>query len=175
MPTGGLISINDKNYKHISEKLRAKRWCGITDRMKTKYDVKELGWNYYMNEFSAAMGLVQLKKLKNLNKIRQKNAKRYFDELVCDRKLGFDRTGVYHFYWILIKNRDKLRKILLDKGIETGTHYRPIHKFTMYDKKISLPNTEYAGKSIVTLPTHPNLTQNDLDQIIKTINRFERN
>ena len=175
MPTGGLISINDKNYKHISEKLRAKRWCGITDRMKTKYDVKELGWNYYMNEFSAAMGLVQLKKLKNLNKIRQKNAKRYFDELVCDRKLGFDRTGVYHFYWILIKNRDKLRKILLDKGIETGTHYRPIHKFTMYDKKISLPNTEYAGKSIVTLPTHPNLTQNDLEQIIKTINRFERN
>jgi dTDP-4-amino-4,6-dideoxygalactose transaminase len=121
------------------------------------------------------MGLVQLKKLKNLNKIRQKNAKIYFDELVCDRKLGFDRTGVYHFYWILIKNRDKLRKILLDKGIETGTHYRPIHKFTMYDKKISLPNTEYAGKSIVTLPTHPNLTQNDLDQIIKTINRFERN
>ena len=62
MPTGGLISINDKNYKHISEKLRAKRWCGITDRMKTKYDVKELGWNYYMNEFSAAMGVVQLKK-----------------------------------------------------------------------------------------------------------------
>ena len=175
MPTGGLISINDKNYKNISEKLRAKRWCGITDRMKTKYDVKEFGWNYYMNEFSAAIGLVQLKKLKNLNKIRQKNAKRYFDELVCDRKLGFDRTGVYHFYWILIKNRDKLRKILLDKGIETGTHYRPIHKFTMYDKKISLPNTEYAGKSIVTLPTHPNLTQNDLDQIIKTINRFERN
>ena len=38
----------------------------------------------------------------------------------------------------------------------------------MYNKRSNydLPNTEYAGKSIVTLPTHPNLTQNDLDSNI---------
>ena len=175
MPTGGLISINDKNFKNIGKKLQSKRWCGITNRVKTKYDVKELGWNYYMNEFSAAIGLVQLKKLKKLNIIRQQNAKRYFDELTCERKLRFDKNCSYHFYWILIKNRDKLRKILLEKGIETGTHYPPIHKFTMYDKKISLPNTEFAAKSIITLPTHPNLTKNNLDDIIKIINKFEKN
>ena len=175
MPTGGLIAINDKNYKNICIKLQAKRWCGITNRIKTKYDVKELGWNYYMNEFSAAIGLVQLKKLKKLNNIRQQNAKRYFDELSCEKKLQFNKNCSYHFYWILVKNRDKLRKILLEKGIETGTHYPPIHKFTMYDKKISLPNTEYAAKSIITLPTHPNLTENDLDEIIKIINKFEKN
>ncbi len=175
MPTGGLISINDNNYKRIIKKLQSKRWCGITNRIKTNYDVKELGWNYYMNEFSAAIGLVQLKKLKKLNKIRQQNAKRYFDELVCERKLKFDRNCSYHFYWILVKNRNKLRKILLEKGIETGTHYPPIHKFTMYDKKISLPNTEYAAKSIITLPTHPNLTKNDMDEIIKIINKFDKN
>ena len=175
MPTGGLISINDNNYKGIIKKLQSKRWCGITNRIKTNYDVKELGWNYYMNEFSAAIGLVQLKKLKKLNKIRQQNAKRYFDELVCERKLKFDRNCSYHFYWILVKNRNKLRKILLEKGIETGTHYPPIHKFTMYDKKISLPNTEYAAKSIITLPTHPNLIKNDMDEIIRIINKFEKN
>ena len=175
MPTGGLISINDNNYRGIIKKLQSKRWCGITNRIKTKYDVEELGWNYYMNEFSAAIGLVQLKKLKKLNKIRQQNAKRYFDELVCERKLKFDRNCSYHFYWILVKNRNKLRKILLEKGIETGTHYPPIHKFTMYDKKISLPNTEYAAKSIITLPTHPNLIKNDMDEIIRIINKFEKN
>ena len=175
MPTGGLISINDDNFKIISKKLQSKRWCGIVNRVKTKYDVQELGWNYYMNEFSAAIGLVQLKKLKKLNKIRQQNAKRYFDELICERKLRYDTNCSYHFYWILVKNRDKLREILFEKGIETGIHYPPIHKFTMYDKKISLPNTEYAGKSIITLPTHPNLSNNDMNLIIKIINKFENN
>jgi len=174
MPTGGLISINDKNYRKIAEKLKAKRWCGITDRIETSYDVKDFGWNYYMNELSAAIGIIQLEKLERLNKIRQNNAKRYFDELNCIRKLKFDKSCVYHFYWILVKNRDKLRKILFNEGIETGTHYKPIHKLTMYNKKTSLPNTEYAGKSIITLPTHPNLTENNLDKIIKIINKHEK-
>jgi dTDP-4-amino-4,6-dideoxygalactose transaminase len=45
----------------------------------------------------------------------------------------------------------------------------------MYDKKISLPNTEYAAKPIITLLTHPNLIKNDMDEIIKIINKFEKN
>ena len=63
MPTGGLISINHQNHKQFRKILLARRWCGITDRIDSEYDVKELGWNYYMNEFSAVIGLAQLKKL----------------------------------------------------------------------------------------------------------------
>ena len=43
---------------------------------------------------------------------------------------------------------------------------------SLYNKKIHLPNTEYVGDSIITLPTHPNLKQTDLDKIIKIINKF---
>ena len=43
MPTGGLISINNSNFKTSKQKLNAKRWCGITDRKGISYDVKELG------------------------------------------------------------------------------------------------------------------------------------
>ena len=81
MPAGGLISINHKQHKKFRRLLLARRWCGITDRKETDYDVKELGWNYYMNEFSAAIGLEQLKKLDKLNNIRKKIAKRYSQEL----------------------------------------------------------------------------------------------
>ena len=56
MPTGGLISINHKNHKRFKQLLFSRRWCGITDRKGADYDVKELGWNYYMNEFSAVIG-----------------------------------------------------------------------------------------------------------------------
>ncbi|HIC42579.1 MAG TPA: DegT/DnrJ/EryC1/StrS family aminotransferase, partial [Pelagibacterales bacterium] len=81
MPTGGLISINSKNHEKIRKLLSARRWCGITDRKNTLYDVKEIGNNYYMNELSAVIGLTQLKKLDKLNSIRKKTAKRYYQEI----------------------------------------------------------------------------------------------
>jgi len=45
MPSGGAIS---SNAADLSE-LKARRCCGITDRNEDGYDVKEIGWNYYMN------------------------------------------------------------------------------------------------------------------------------
>ena len=86
--------------------------------------------------------------------------------------MPYDKNCVYHFYWIMVKNRNKFRKKLADSGIETGIHYKPIHKFSMYQKKSKLPNTEYAGKFIVTLPTHPNITNHDLDKIIRIVNNL---
>ncbi|AJW71789.1 DegT/DnrJ/EryC1/StrS family aminotransferase [Nitrosopumilus adriaticus] len=170
MPTGGLIAINQKSSSNISRILKAKRWCGITNRRNSKYDIKDLGWNYYMNEFSAAIGLEQLKKLDWTNKQRQKNGKRYFNEISIKEKMPFDKGCSYHFYWIRVKNRQKFRKKMFEKGIETGTHYEPIHKFSFYKSKIKLPITEKVSKEIVTLPTHPNLSDYDIDKIIKTVN-----
>jgi len=170
MPTGGLISINDKNYKKIGELLSARRWCGITDRKNTLYDVKEIGNNYYMNELSAAIGLVQLKKLDKLNSIRKKIAKRYYQEIKLSTKMQYDKNCSYHLYWILVKNRNEFIKKLSRYKIETGTHYKPVHTFSLYKSKAKLKITENVGKSIVTIPCHPNLKESDIDKIIKSIN-----
>ena len=169
-PTGGMISINHKNFKKIRKKLEARRWCGITDRKNYFYDVKEIGWNYYMNEFSAGLGLIQLKKLDKLNKIRRKIAKRYDDEIELGEKMPFDSGCSYHFYWILVKNRKKIMEELKRNGVETGIHYRPIHTMSMYNQKRRLPVTEYASKKIVSLPAHPNLTNSNVTKIITLIN-----
>jgi len=67
MPTGGIISLNASNHRELKNRLLSRRWCGITERKNFVYDVKEIGWNYYMNEFSAAIGIVQLKKLNKMN------------------------------------------------------------------------------------------------------------
>jgi len=172
MPTGGLISVNRKDHDQITRILREKRWCGISSRKNTDYDVTNLGWNYYMNEFSAAIGLVQLKKLDKTNKMRRKVAKKYQKEISLESKMPYNDGCSYHFYWIRVKNRTELRKKLLEKGIETGTHYKPIHSFSLYKSKTNLPITEKVAKEIVTLPTHPNLTENDVEKIIKTVNKF---
>ena len=172
MPTGGLISINHDNHKQFRKMLLARRWCGISDRRGSEYDVKELGWNYYMNEFSAAIGLEQLKKLDKLNKQRRKTTRRYFNEISLEDKMPFDNNCSYHFYWIRVKNRKKFREQLLKKGIETGIHYKPIHTFSFYKSKNYLPITENISKEIVSLPTHPNLTESNIDHIIKIVNKF---
>ena len=172
MPTGGLISINHKNHKQFRKTLLARRWCGITDRVGSEYDVKELGWNYYMNEFSAAIGLTQLKKLNSTNKIRKKIAKIYDKELCLERKIPYSQNCSYHIYWIQVNNRTKFRKKMEEMNIETGIHYRPIHTFTMYKNTAKIPITEKISKKIVSIPIHPNLTENNIDKIIVNVNRF---
>tara|TARA_Y100000590_G_scaffold43848_1_gene46713 strand:+ start:36717 stop:37796 length:1080 start_codon:yes stop_codon:yes gene_type:complete len=172
MPTGGLISINHKDHKILTRKLKSLRWCGISNRRSTEYDITELGNNYYMNEFSAAIGLVQLKKIHKITKIKQKIAKRYFKEINIENKMPYDTRSSYHLYWIRVKNRKKFRDYLHKKNIETGTHYKPIHTFSFYNKRISLPITEEISKEIVTIPIHPNLQENEIDKIISAINKI---
>ncbi len=166
MPTGGAIASNED-----LEPLRARRWCGITDRVDDKYDVKELGWNYYMNEISAAIGLVQLEKLDEMQEKRRLIARKYHAYL-HHIKMPYNQDCSYHLYWIRVKNREQFRKKMLEAGIETGTHYIPIHYFDLYKKYFTnLPITEKVMQEIVTLPMHTNLTDNDIDHIIKTANK----
>ena len=172
MPTGGLISINNHNYKKITEDLKSKRWCGISNRKYADYDVDKIGWNFYMNELSAAIGLVQLQKIKKMNNKRKSIAKIYDKELNVSKKIPFTSTCAYHLYWICVRDRKIFRKKLLEKGIETGTHYKPIHQMSLYKKSVKLPLTEKIAKEIVTIPIHPNLTESQIDYIVKTANRF---
>jgi len=172
MPTGGLISINHKNHKQFRKTLLARRWCGITDRIGSEYNVKELGWNYYMNEFSAVIGLAQLKKLNRLNNIRKNIAKFYDNQIDVEHKTVFNKDCSYHLYWILVKNRKKFREKMWKAGIETGTHYKPIHTMKMYQNHTVLLNTERVGKQIVTIPIHPNLKTFEMDKIVSSINKF---
>ena len=127
-----------------------------------------------MNEFSAAIGLVQLKKINKLTKIRQNIAKRYFNEIIIDEKMPFDNRCAYHLYWVRVKNRKKFRELLDKKHIETGTHYKPIHTFTLYKNNTSLPFTEKIGNEIVTIPIHPNLSEFQVGKIIDNVNSLTK-
>ena len=171
MPMGGLISINHPNHKKLRTILEARRWSGITNRKDTDYDIKELGWNYYMNEFSAAIGLVQLKKLDKLNRIRQTICKSYNKKINVEQKMPISPNSSYHFYWILVKNRKNFRENMSKYRIETGTHYKPVHQMSMYKQKKHLPVTEKIGETIVTLPTSPNLNKPQIDFIIESVNK----
>jgi perosamine synthetase len=172
MPSGGAITLNDENSIALSKILKSKRWMGMGNRKGSKYDITQIGWNYYMNEFSAAIGIEQLKKLDKANRKRKEIANRYSKELHVEQKLPLSNNCSYHIFWIIVKNRDKFMKKMQENNIETGIHYLPIHKMKFYNSKSKLPVTEKITKNIVSLPIHPNLTDNNIEKIIKLTNQF---
>ncbi len=171
MPTGGALSLNGKNSEHFEKSIRSLRWCGISNRKGVDYDVSRLGWNYYMNEVSAAIGLEQLKKLDNLVSIKRNIAKRYSDELSVE-KMPFDEDCSYHMFWVKVKKRKQFMQKMTRIGIETGIHYKPIHKMTFYNSKQRLPNTESISDELVSIPIHANLSDFSVSKIIKYVNKF---
>jgi dTDP-4-amino-4,6-dideoxygalactose transaminase len=173
MPNGGAITINDKNFLSSTNLLKSLRWCGISNRKGTKYDITNLGWNYYMNELSAGIGIEQLKKLDKNNNKRKNIAKRYSKELDVELKMQFQKDCSYHIFWIQVKNREQFMMKMKQEKIETGIHYLPIHKMSFY-KKFSkkLKMTEDATTKIVSLPIHPNLSENDVTRVIKSVNKL---
>jgi perosamine synthetase len=176
MPTGGAISINYKSADDYKRRLNSLRWCGIDNRQGSVYDVTSITPNYYMNEISAAIGLVQLNKLDRLNARRQEIAKRYTNEIKIGHKMPYSSDCVYHLYWIISEKREELMGDLVSKGIEVGTHYRPIHTMSAYrskSNKVKTPITDEIGKKIITLPIHTNLTDDDVSYIIKSVNSFQ--
>lgn len=177
MPTGGAITLNTNDHVVMKKKLNSWRWCGIDNRQGYSYDVTSVSTNYYMNEVSAAIGLVQLAKLDKLNARRREIAKRYSAEIKLEYKMPFSSECAYHLYWIVPKDREKMIKHLYSKGIEVGTHYRPVHTMTAYNggpgvDRNHLKITEDVGSRIITIPIHPNLTENDVSHIIQSINSF---
>lgn len=170
MPTGGAIAVN--NNKH--ELLKSLRWCGITNRHGSEYNVDKLGWNFYMNEISAGIGLIQLKRLNKLNQKRKEIAKIYHLKINVEHKMPFSKDCSYHLYWIRVKNRTQFMKKLFEKGIETGIHYKPLHKMTYYKNTKKLETCDRIWKELVSIPMHPNLSESDVEKIIDNINSYAK-
>jgi len=175
MPNGGAICLNTSNVKKFKKILNAERWCGIENRIGFNYDIKKIGWNYYMNEISAVMGLEQLSKLDKMNDIRKKIVKKYSTDINLENKMPFLKDCSYHLYWILVNNRKDFMKKMKNNGIETGIHYNPVHQMTLYSQKNSkLPITEQICKQIVSIPIHANLKEKEIFKIISCVNKFAK-
>jgi len=168
MPSGGAIASNGGEFTE----LKARRFCGISDRNEDGYDVKEIGWNYYMNEISAAIGIEQLEKLDDMQDRRFQVAEQYNNGLDDFDRIPLTTDCSYHLYWLLIDDRKKFRKKMADAGIETGIHYKPIDRFSLYANRsnANLPVTREIEDKIVSIPMHASLTDQEVDKVIKVAN-----
>ena len=149
--------------------------------MENRNVIKNFGYVSRMDNLQAAFLNLKFKKLKNIIKIRRRNAKIYEKELNKRFiKINFERKeefNTYHTFVIQTKNRNNLKKYLESKGVFTSIHYPiPIHlqpaakKFGY--KKGDFINAEKQSTQILTLPINEKLRAKEIKSICKLINKF---
>ena len=135
-----------------------------------------------MDELQAAILNVKLKHLNEDNSRRREIAKIYSEKLnSLPINLPTERPStnhVYHLYVVACSNRDKLKKYLTEKNIITGIHYpKPAHLHNGYYQKAILtkqgfPVTNNLAENILSLPIYPQITNEELNEIINTLYQY---
>ena len=170
---GGMIATDSKDRYDWLKKARRhgmykKEWAGghRPDESRWGYTVDFCGWKCNMTDVQAAVGIEQLKKLDFMNSERQRMIELY------NEKLGLKRGGL-HLYYIFVHHRDQFMKQMLDKGIHCSVHFEPLHFMPAYEifKDESLPETQWAGDHIVSLPLYVGLTNKEIDYICSKIHK----
>ena len=138
-----------------------------------------------MTDISAAIGLIQLKKLSKANKARARNAKSYHDGLEDCEGIQLPVvprhcTHIWHQYTIRVLDgqRDELREHLRKKGIGTGVYYpaglydNPVYKGRLSQNGKAFPETGKACEEVLSMPVHPQVSKNDIEYIMNAIRSF---
>ena len=169
---GGMLVTNNFNYDQEARLLRSHGMTTMSYQRAsghaTEYDVIRLGYNYRMDDIRAAIGLVQLGKLKNDLEKRAQVRSWYINELKDNPDIIIpfaNYTGFvsnYIFPIVLKKankeQRDKVREKLQNAGIQTSIHYPPVHLFSCFSgNNKKLHNTELAYQSLISLPMYSKL------------------
>ena len=179
---GGMVTTDDDE---LADRLRLLRSHGMTtltwDRHRGhahSYDVVRQGFNYRLDEIRAAMGLVQLGRLREENASRARIAARYREALdgVAGISMPFgdpeaQRESSHHLAVVLLPegaDRREIRDELAGGGIQTSVHYPPIHTFTAYEgqgRGRALPRTEAVAGRLLTLPLYGHMSDEQVDAV----------
>lgn len=143
-------------------------------------EMQELGYNYRLTDFQAALGTSQLQRADEGLIRRQEIAARY-NEAFKNKKWLQGQSGsitghAYHLYIIEVENRLGLYDFLRTKDIFSQVHYIPVHLMPYYRsfgwKEGDFPKAEKYYSRCLSLPMFPTLTNEEQDFVIEKINEF---
>jgi len=165
---GGAITTDSDEF---AEKLRMIRNHGMVNG----YDTRIVGFNMRLPEISAAIAKTQMKKIQSMLDKRASNARKLGQLLsnkIKDKNIVLpheNQRTKYNWYLYTVAlndSRDKVKKFLNASGIGATIYYDPpVHQTPFYSKFYNgeLEITEWASKSVLSLPVHPSITEKDLD------------
>ncbi len=176
---GGAVAFRDENFY---KKLYNLKNFGI----RSEEIVAEVGANAKMNEFSAAMGLCNLRHLEQNIAARKERVEYYLEELAGVEQIKvpeFDVSNItytYGYFPVLFhanicgaEIRNKVYDRLKEKNIYSRKYFYPITAdaacFKNKYKRIPLENARYAGDNILVLPLYPELGLDSIKKITEII------
>lgn len=172
---GGMLTTNDSE---LAEKCRILREHGQDSR----YHHVEIGWNYKMPDYVAALGRVQLRHLNYVIRRKQELAEYYNRKLsdIIDIITPIVRpycTHTYMLYTIRTKTheqREKIRKTLEREGIETRIAFPPVHLQPAYVRLFGFklgdyPLSELAYHTTLCLPIYVEMTRSEQELVVEII------
>ncbi|KKK38901.1 aminotransferase DegT [Mesobacillus campisalis] len=186
---GGAILTNNLEYY---KKMQLFRSHGVTRDVKLMsqnpfngYNEQiELGYNYRMTDFQAALGSSQLKKLEAFSKRRSEIVKKYDEvfseipQLTIQKEIPESDT-TRHLYIIRINSetlkvgREEIYKALNAENIGLQVHYIPVYHHPYYQgmgyKKGLCPIAERLYEEIISIPLYYSLTDEDVDSVIEAV------
>ena len=172
MTVGGDGGMSTTNNEEVADKIRSIRDNG----RKTKNEFDKLGFTMRLNTVNAAIGRIQLKHLDEKNSRRREIVSIYKENLIEDCILPENENGksVYHQIVIRHENRDKIREELTNNDIGSAIYYeKPIHLQPLYlEYDYKLPNSEKFAKEVLSLPSYPSLTNDQLLEICEHVNKI---
>lgn len=172
---GGMVSTATDE---IARRLKLLRNQG----METQYENEIVGFNARMTDIHAAIGRVQLTKVDRWTRTRQQNAAFLDAHLqgVVIPPVVDGAVHVYHQYTVRVaEDRDGFVAALKNEhNVGAGVYYPiPNHRLPSlapYAPGLDLPETERAGREVVSLPVHPSLNQDDLERIVVAVNAIAK-
>ncbi len=182
---GGMITTNDEQ---LYKKLLNLRTHGIQQDPSLKiedhgvwyYEMQELGYNYRLTDFQAALGLNQLKRAESGIKRRREIAEKYYDAFKNAHFIKGHSAVIeghaYHLYVIETEDRAGLINYLRTKSIFAQVHYVPVHLMPYYRqfgwKRGDLPHAEAYYDRCLSIPVYPTLTEKQQSLVIDSISEF---
>ena len=185
---GGLIVTDDAA---LADRMRSLKFHGLgveaydrhTHGRKPQAEVIMPGFKYNLQDISAAIALVQLKKLPAINQRRAAIAQRYLTELANTPFLPlaqpeWPHQHAWHLFIIRVDeaqcgiSRDALMETLKAQDIGTGLHFRAAHTHKYYRERypqLSLPHTEWNSDRICSIPLFPDMRDEDVTRVISAL------
>ncbi len=173
---GGALITNDASMAQRARSLR-------DHAQSQKYFHDEIGYNYRMDSFQAAVLSIKLKHLDVWNAARIDRAQCYTDLLKgSPYKLPAhfsDSECIWHCYVIETPQRDRVHSALQDAGIQTAVHYPlPVHLQKAYAhlgyQSGDLPVTEALCKQCLSLPIYPELSKEKIYRVVSLLLDLEK-
>jgi len=174
----------------IYELAKKKIWFGIDKAKRVEsplgiypVDIDTLGFKYAMNDIAAVMGLEGLKDFDKVSQRRREIAKWYHDELQYRVKvelMDYEDFNKVHAYWLFPIHVDKrmiFAEYMRSKGIEVAVHNWRNDNYSIFKSQVGrllyrpreLDQVEVVNKDLIHIPMHAELTDDQVEYIIKTI------